>query len=142
MAAPEMTQEGGVPAGTNPWETMGLGAAAPATANQKPALHPPIPLHPPPPPLPSCADLVRWLLTIDVSQRPTAKQALQHRWLATAPDEPLGAPAAEGVHQMAAAKRLRRTAVHALVKALAISDMEELLATFQHIDTDGRQWGR
>lgn len=86
------------------------------------------------------ADFVKKLLTFNPQDRPSARAALQHPWLAgTAPAQPvvLGRDLLRSLHRYAEASRARRAALQLLARELTPAEVQELQEMFLALDGGG-----
>jgi calcium-dependent protein kinase len=95
-------------------------------------------------PWPSISDeaknLVRSLLTLDPSKRPTIGEMLSHPWLkecGVAPDSPLDSVVVDRMKQFAAQTRLRKAAILIAAKYLGADEIQGLKELFKAFDVDG-----
>lgn len=87
----------------------------------------------------SAKDLIAKLLTLDVAQRLTAEEALQHPWLKgeTASDHPINDQVLKNLKTMDSRAQLKQAVLHLMSDSLTDNEIGELRKTFESIDENG-----
>ncbi|KAF5836831.1 kinase-like domain-containing protein [Dunaliella salina] len=88
-------------------------------------------------------DMITLMLVMDITDRASAKQLLQHRWFqvaATAPAAALGAHMVKRLRAFAGMSKMKRLALVVLARTLTDNDVKRLRELFAAMDTnnDGR----
>eukprot|EP00184_Porphyridium_aerugineum_P008633 CAMPEP_0184692570 /NCGR_PEP_ID=MMETSP0313-20130426/994_1 /TAXON_ID=2792 /ORGANISM="Porphyridium aerugineum, Strain SAG 1380-2" /LENGTH=522 /DNA_ID=CAMNT_0027150409 /DNA_START=284 /DNA_END=1852 /DNA_ORIENTATION=- len=85
-------------------------------------------------------DAVQKMMTMDIEQRPTAKELLQHPWIkkdGVASDSPLDDLVKQGLKQFSAMNKLKKRAFQVMGTNLKKEELDELKKMFEAVDTDG-----
>jgi calcium-dependent protein kinase len=86
-------------------------------------------------------DLITMMLTLDLDRRPTAREALSHRWLQHASHEPLNASSASGIFRNLQSFKTERTLQKATLTFIASqlstnAEKADMITIFQSLDSD------
>jgi len=89
---------------------------------------------------PPAVDLVRRLMAFSPSERPSAREALQHPWLAEQAPSPvvLRREVLRSLHCYLGASRFRRAALQLMARELTPAEAQDLQETFLALDPCGR----
>ncbi|KAL6550021.1 Calcium-dependent protein kinase 29 [Orobanche minor] len=88
----------------------------------------------------SAKDLIRRMLTVDVTKRITIVEALEHPWLKIddeASDKPIDSAVLTRMKQFRAMNQLKKLAVKVIAENLSDGEMQGLRQMFNNMDTDG-----
>lgn len=86
-------------------------------------------------------DLISLMLTMDPERRPSAREALNHRWLQHASQEPLNQGTATGIFRNLQSFKTERTLQKATLTFIASqlstsAEKHDMITTFQSLDSD------
>lgn len=87
----------------------------------------------------SAKDLIAKLLKVDVAERYTAEEALDHPWLRgdTATDEPIPVTVMNSLRQFNTRNKFKQRILHAMTNTLTEDQIKNLKVAFQALDKDG-----